>query len=126
MARRVLASEPMAAYYESEQIPGAERTSDADLLEFARQYGSSTYHLCGACRMGRPEDRSSVVDNQLRVHGLENLRVADSSVMPAIVSANTYATSLMIGEKASDLLLGRAPMPADEAPLLQAIRVGIQ
>ena len=120
MARRILASEPLAPYYESEQIPGAERTSDADLLEFARRYGSSTYHLCGACRMGPAEDRTSVVDDQLRVHGLENLRVADSSVMPAIVSANTYATSLMIGEKASDLLLGRAaPARAEETPALQ-------
>ena len=64
--------------------------------------------------MGPATDRSAVVDDQLRVHGIENLRVADSSVMPAIVSANTYATSLMIGEKASDLVLGRAAPPAED------------
>ncbi len=114
--RRILATPALRPYYDHESMPGADKTSDEDLLEFARAYGSSTYHLCGACRMGPAEDRSTVVDDQLRVHGMENLRVADSSVLPAIVSANTYATTLMIGEKASDLLLGKpAPMPAELA-----------
>jgi choline dehydrogenase len=114
VARRILASEPMAPYYDTEQIPGDGCTSDDDLLAFARQYGSSTYHLCGACRMGPATDRAAVVDDRLRVHGIDKLRVADSSVMPAIVSANTYATSLMIGEKASDLVLGRVAPPAED------------
>ena len=113
-ARQILATPELAPFYDTEMMPGAGKTSDADLLDFARNYGSSTYHLCGACRMGPATDRSTVVDDQLRVHGLEGLRVADSSVMPAIVSANTYATTLMIGEKASDLVLGRpAPAQAD-------------
>jgi choline dehydrogenase len=102
-ARAILATPELAPFYESELIPGAGRVTDADLLEFARQYGSSTYHLCGASRMGPAEDRSTVLDDQLRVHGLEGLRVADSSIMPSTVSANTYATTLMIGEKAADL-----------------------
>lgn len=110
-ARQILATPELAPYYDTEMMPGAGKTSDADLMEFARNYGSSTYHLCGACRMGPASDPSTVVDNQLRVHGLDGLRVADSSIMPAIVSANTYATTLMIGEKASDLVLGR-PQPA--------------
>jgi choline dehydrogenase len=118
-ARRILASAPMAPYYESEQIPGDACVSDDDLLGFARQYASSTYHLCGACRMGPTTDRTAVVDDQLRVHGIGSLRVADSSVMPAIVSANTYATSLMIGEKAADLLLGRAAPPVEDHEGLQ-------
>ena len=114
--RRILATPPLAPYYDFESMPGIDKTSDADLLEFARNYGSSTYHLCGTCRMGPAEDRSTVVDDQLRVHGLANLRVADSSIIPAIVSANTYATTLMIGEKASDLLLGKpALVPAELA-----------
>jgi len=113
-ARQILATEPLARYYETEIVPGAGKTSDEDLLEFARQYGSSTYHLCGACRMGPAEDRSTVVDDQLRVHGIEGLRVADSSVMPAVVSANTYATTLMIGEKAADLLLGKPALEQAE------------
>ncbi len=107
MARRILGSPPLAAYCDAEQLPGSHVTSDADLLQFARQYGNSIYHPCGACRMGPDTDPMAAVDDELRVHGLEGLRVADSSVMPAIVSANTYATTLMIAEKASDLLLGR-------------------
>ena len=113
-ARSILATPPLFQYYGSEILPGAGKTSDEDLLEFARQYGSSTYHLCGACRMGPAEDRSTVVDDQLRVHGVEGLRVADSSIMPAVVSANTYATTLMIGEKASDLLLGKPALAQAE------------
>ncbi len=113
-ARRILATSPLSPYYETEIVPGAAKASDEELLAFARQYGSSTYHLCGACRMGPADDRSTVVDEQLRVHGLNGLRVADSSIMPAIVSANTYATTLMIGEKASDLLLGKPALAQAE------------
>lgn len=113
-ARRILATPDLAPYYQSEVMPGVDHTSDADLLEFARKYGSSTYHLCGTCRMGPVEDRTTVVDDQLRVHGLEGLRVADSSIMPSMVSANTYATTLMIGEKAADMLLGKAAMAQEE------------
>ncbi len=113
--RDILASPQLAPYYDSEQMPGASKTSDVELLDFARNYGSSTYHLCGTCRMGPEQDRSAVVDDQLRVHGIEGLRVADSSIMPAVVSANTYATTLMIGERASDLILGRAALAWDEA-----------
>lgn len=113
--RDILASPQLAPYYDSEQMPGASKTSDAELLEFARNYGSSTYHLCGTCRMGPEHDRFAVVDDQLRVHGMEGLRIADSSIMPAVVSANTYATTLMIGERASDLILGRAALAWDEA-----------
>ena len=112
-ARAILATPALAPYYDKEMMPGGDQVSDADLLEFARAYGSSTYHLCGACRMGPDTDRTAVVDDQLRVRGLRGLRVADSSIMPAVVSANTYATTLMIGEKAADLLLNR-PAPAQD------------
>ena len=115
-ARAILGTPALAPYYDLEMVPGAAQVSDDELLAFARAYGSSTYHLCGACRMGPATDRTAVVDDQLRVHGLEGLRVADSSIMPAIVSANTYATTLMIGEKAADMVLGQpAPMQADLA-----------
>ena len=113
-ARAILATPELAPYYDTEVMPGAGKTSDADLLDFARQYGSSTYHLCGTCRMGPVDDRTSVVDDQLRVHGIAGLRVADSSIMPSMVSANTYATTLMIGEKAADLLLGRPALAQAE------------
>ncbi|CAH1654769.1 MULTISPECIES: GMC family oxidoreductase N-terminal domain-containing protein [unclassified Chelatococcus] len=113
-ARRILQSQPMAAYYDAERLPGASLQTDDELLDFARRYGSSTYHLAGSCRMGPSTARNTVVDDQLRVHGLENLRIADSSVIPAMVSANTYATALLIGEKAADFILGREAL-ADAA-----------
>ena len=106
-ARQIFATAPIAGYIEAEMLPGPEAVSDEDLLEFARAYGSSSYHLIGTCRMGLATDPSSVVGPDLAVHGLEGLMVADASIMPTMPSANTYAASLMIGEKASDLILGR-------------------
>jgi len=111
IARSILATPSMAAYYECEELPGAKVRSDAELLDFARHYGSSCYHLAGTCRMGPASDPTAVVDDQLRVRGVEGLRVADASIMPAVTSGNTYAPSLMIGAKAADLVLGRAALP---------------
>ena len=82
------------------------------LLEAVKVRGTTTFHPMGTCRMGRADDRSTVVDDELRVHGLEGLRVADASIMPQMPSANLNASVLMIGEKAADLILGRqAPEP---------------
>ncbi len=116
-ARRILATPELAPYYEREQLPGAEHTTDDELLDFARRYGSSCYHFAGTCRMGPESDPTAVVDHELKVHGLEGLRVVDASVMPTMTSANTYASTLVIAEKASDLILGRTSMsaPVDDA-----------
>src|SRR3546814_12372427 len=76
-------------------------------LGFARQYGNSSYHLVGTCKMGPATDPLAVVDDRLRVHGLEGLRVVDASIMPIIPSANTYASTMMLAEKASDMKIGR-------------------
>jgi choline dehydrogenase len=92
-------------------MPGAGKVSDDELLAFIRQYGVSSYHLNGTARMGRTDDKMAVVDEQLRVHGLQGLRIADSSVMPTIPSANICAATMMIAEKASDMILGRVPLP---------------
>jgi choline dehydrogenase len=108
-ARRILATPELAPYYEHEQLPGAGHTTDDELLDFARRFGSSCYHYAGTCRMGPESDPSAVVDDELKVSGLEGLRVVDASVMPTMPSANTYASTLVIAEKASDLILGRAP-----------------
>ena len=116
MARRILATPPLAAYCANEELPGANVARDDELLDFARQQGSSCYHLVGTCRMGPASDPTAVVDDQLRVRGIEGLRIADASIMPTVTSGNTYAPSLIIGAKAADLILGRAPPPAGQMP----------
>jgi choline dehydrogenase len=98
-------------YYGNEELPGAAKLSDAELIEFARNYGTSCYHLVGTCRMGSAGDPTAVVDDHLRVRGIENLRVVDASVMPTVTSGNTYAPTLMIAAKAADLILGRPAKP---------------
>jgi choline dehydrogenase len=91
-------------------LPGPEVQTDDEWLGFARQYGSTAYHLIGTARMGPATDPTAVVDDQLRVHGMQGLRVADASIMPSMPSANTYATTMMIAEKASDMIRGREPL----------------
>jgi choline dehydrogenase len=82
---------------------------DAELLEAARQRGTTTFHPSGTCRMGPRSDPLAVVDDTLRVHGLEGLRVIDASIMPTMLSANLNAATMMLADKASDLIRGRAP-----------------
>ena len=90
---------------EAEVMPGPTADTDAALLDFARNNGGTCFHLVGTCRMGN--DAAAVVDPELRVRGVEGLRVIDASVMPTVTSANTNAASLMIGEKGAALVLGR-------------------
>jgi choline dehydrogenase len=115
-ARGILATPEVALYYDSEELPGAAVTTDDELLDWARNFGSSCYHLMGTCRMGPAHDPTAVVDDQLRVRGIERLRIADASIMPTMTSANLYATTLMIGEKAADFILGRPALAAVELP----------
>jgi len=96
-----------------EDKPGNQIQSDDEILDFARGIGTTAFHLMGTCRMGPTTDPTAVVDDELRVHGLTGLRVVDASVMPTMPSANTNASTLMIAEKAADMMLGReAPEPA--------------
>jgi choline dehydrogenase len=112
LGRRLLRSKPLEPYYEREDFPGPGVDSDEALLGAAKQRGTTTFHPSGTCRMAPASDPLAVVDDQLRVHGLEGLRVIDASIMPTMLSANLNAATLMIAEKASDLLLGRtAPEP---------------
>jgi choline dehydrogenase len=104
-ARAVFATGPMQRVMQAEMLPGPEVRSDDELLDYARQFGVTGYHVSGTCRMGPAGDRLAVVDPQLRVHGLEALRVIDASVMPTIPSANTCAATMMVAEKAADLVL---------------------
>ena len=106
IARDVAAAHPLASLIEAEAEPGELAQSDAALLEFARKFGSTGYHPVGTCRMG--SDPDAVVDPQLRVQGISGLRIADASVMPTLISGNTHAACVMIGERAADFLLSAA------------------
>jgi choline dehydrogenase len=107
MIRALLHSPDLSEYLEDETVPGRRVRTDEDMLDFVRKNGSTGYHLVGTARMGQSDDRLSVVDDQLRVHGIDRLRIADASIMPMIPSANTYAASMMIGEKAADMIRGK-------------------
>ena len=109
LARRLLHSKPLEPYFEREEFPGPDVQSDDELLGAARERGTTTFHVMGTCRMGPKRDKSAVVDDELRVHGLEGLRVVDASVMPMIPSANINAATIMIAEKAADMILERDP-----------------
>lgn len=100
--RRIAAQAPLQRYVAHELLPGEAVQSDAELLDYARLNGSTIYHPVGTCAMG--EGRGAVVDSRLRVHGIDGLRVVDASVMPRLVSGNTNAPTIMIAEKASDLI----------------------
>jgi choline dehydrogenase len=103
MLREIYRQPAFKELWDQEVVPGETAASDADLYEFARAKGGTVFHPVGTCRMG--EDADAVVDSRLRVHGIERLRVIDASVMPTIVSANTNAAAIMIGEKGADLIL---------------------
>jgi choline dehydrogenase len=110
LLRRVMGQPAIARYIVEELAPGPKVQSDAEYLEFARQKGTTVFHPTSTCRMG--SDVTAVVDERLRVHGFEGLRVADASIMPTVVSGNTNAACVMIGEKASDLILADASAKA--------------
>jgi choline dehydrogenase len=112
LARKLLMSQPLAKFYDREEFPGPQAQSDADLMAAAKQRGTTTFHLMGTCRMAPDSDPTAVVDDQLRVRGLEALRVVDASVMPTMPSANLNAAVLMIAEKAADLIRGRPALEA--------------
>jgi len=106
LGRRIAGRPVLAHYIASEYLPGEQVQTDADLLDYAREYGATIYHPVGTCKMGR--DAMAVVNDALQVHGLEGLRVADGSIMPTLVSGNTNAACIMIGEKCADLVRGVA------------------
>jgi choline dehydrogenase len=115
LAQKLLRTQPLAPYFDRMDMPVEAELSDDEWLDYAGKWGSTCYHLMGTARMGPASDPTAVVDDQLRVHGLQGLRVADASIMPSMPSANTYASSMMIGEKAADMIRGREP-PAPEFP----------
>jgi choline dehydrogenase len=107
LLRRMLGTPELSRYLDAETLPGSQAQTDDELLDFAKRNGSTTYHLIGTARMGPATDPTAVVSDRLLVHGMEALRVVDASVMPSMPSANTYATTMMIAEKAADIIRGR-------------------
>ena len=105
VARHIMGQKAMAAYVVQELNPGPDVRTDAQWLDFARRNGQTIYHPVGTCSMGQGPE--AVVDDQLRVHGLQGLRVVDASVMPTEVSGNTQAAVLMVAEKGADLIRAR-------------------
>lgn len=103
-ARQLLGAKSFAPYYVREEFPGDKVSTDDEILDFARQFGGTAFHHCGTARMGPASDPMAVVDERLRVHGLEGLRVVDASIMPAIISGNTNAPTIMIAEKAAEMI----------------------
>ncbi|MFO1159235.1 MAG: GMC family oxidoreductase N-terminal domain-containing protein [Reyranellaceae bacterium] len=112
LARRLIGSRALSKYYDREEFPGAQVQSDDELLGAAKQRGTTTFHLMGTCRMAPDSDPTAVVDDQLRVRGIQGLRVVDASIMPTMPSANLNASVLMIAEKAADMIRGRPPLEA--------------
>jgi choline dehydrogenase len=120
LGREILGQPAFGKYRERETQPGPEVQSDEALDHFIRADAGSAYHPCGTCRMGPEDDPQAVVDPELRFLGLEGLRVVDASVIPRIPSANINAPVFMIAEKASDVILGRTPLPAEHVPYYRA------
>ena len=116
LARRLMHTQAMQPYLDGESYPGAQVQSDDELLEAARHWGNTTFHVMGTCRMGPAADPGAVVDDALRVRGVAGLRVIDASVMPSMISANLNAATMMIADKGSDLVLGKPALEPILAP----------
>jgi choline dehydrogenase-like flavoprotein len=110
LARDIMRQNALKPFVLAERLPGPEMISNDDLFEYGCAHAKTDHHPVGTCRMGR--DDWAVVAPDLKVRGLEALRVCDASVMPRIISSNTNAPTIMVGEKAADLVRGRAPLPA--------------
>ncbi len=119
LTREIFAQPAFEPFVKHEILPGAGLKSDDELDGFIREHAESAYHPCGTARMGRKDDRHAVVDPECRVIGVENLRLADSSVFPRITNGNLNAPSIMVGEKAADHILGRSLLtPLNDPPWL--------
>ena len=116
LTREIFAQEAFEPFVKHEIQPGNALQTDDEIDSFIREHAESAYHPCGTCRMGRADDATAVVDPELRVIGVDGLRVADSSVFPRVTNGNLNGPSIMVGEKASDHILGRKLPAANDEP----------
>jgi choline dehydrogenase len=119
LTREIFAQKAFEPYRGREIQPGDDVVTDAAIDEFVARHVESAYHPCGTCRMGDPRNPMTVVDPETRVVGVDGLRIADSSIMPTITNGNLNAPTIMIGEKASDHILGKS-LPPSNAPFYRA------
>jgi choline dehydrogenase len=117
IAREIFAQVAYDPYRGPELMPGAHVRTDEQIDAWVRRTAETIYHPVGSAKMGK--DSESVVDSQLRVYGVEGLRVVDASIMPTLVSGNTNAPTIMIAEKASDMILGRAALPPEHVKIAE-------
>ena len=115
LTREIFAQEAFKPYLKHEIQPGETLQSDEDLNGFIKEHVESAFHPCGTCKMGAADDPNAVVDPEGRVIGVDNLRVADSSIFPRITNGNLNGPSILVGEKMSDHILGKAPLPPSNA-----------
>jgi choline dehydrogenase len=113
ITREIFGQQAFDPYRGKEILPGEAYQTDDELDDHIRRHAESAYHPCGTCKMGQASDPMAVVDPELRVIGIDGLRVADSSIFPRITNGNLNGPSIMVGEKASDHILGKALLPAD-------------
>nr|MEA2799377.1 choline dehydrogenase [Phenylobacterium sp.] len=117
MMREVARQSALDPYRSEEYSPGEAVQTDAEIDAWIRKTGETIYHPVGTCRMGAAGDPMAVVDAECRVQGLAGLRVVDASVMPTLVGGNTNAPTIMIAEKISDAIRGRAMLAPEDAPV---------
>lgn len=117
LTREIFAQKALAPFRGKELQPGSHIQSDAEIDAFVRAKADSAYHPSCTCKMGQPSDPTAVVDPQTRVLGVENLRVVDASIMPSVVSGNLNAPTIMIAEKAADIIQGRPALWDEGVPV---------
>jgi choline dehydrogenase len=120
LTREVMAQDAFLPFRGEELAPGPGVQTDDEIDAFIRDLGESAYHPSGTCKMGIAEDDSTVVGEDLKVHGVDGLRVVDASIMPTIPSGNLNAPTIMIAEKAADVIAGRTPLPRSDAPAYES------
>ncbi len=113
LSRKILAQEAFSAYRGEELLPGSQVQDDAAIDAFIRRKGESIYHPIGTCKMGSHEDANAVVDPQCRVRGVSGLRVVDASIMPKLIGGNTNGPTMMIAERAADMILGKTLLSSE-------------
>jgi choline dehydrogenase-like flavoprotein len=115
LARKIFADQQFDGIRGTEMLPGKDVQTDEQLMTYVREYAATVFHPVGTCKMGT--DPMAVVDPELKVHGIQGLRVVDASIMPTLISGNTNAPCIMIGEKAADMILhGNAQPSARPTP----------